>query len=176
MSEEQLNKNNDNSEQQVVRCQRCGRLSAAAPISIDESTKKEYFRCLLGQRPFSKTVKMFSGAVEVTFEEPSAAVQRRLESYTGTSQAVMDDMNLIGSIKELIHVDTDTGNSTVIYSATVEDRLASLADPASAIDKIGLSSVELTALRRVCGVFYVLLGTLAGSVLTDDFFAGVGLS
>lgn len=163
-------------EQPVVPCRRCGRLSAAAPIELSEEAKKEYFRCMLGQRRYTKTVELFDGTVSVTFEEPTVAIQRRLESLKNLSISEATDANLIGMLAEIQHVDQETGTATVVYKASPEDRLRYLGDPSTMMSELTVNAVEMLALRRVNEIFLIVLGLLSSSVLSSDFFKGVGLS
>ena len=163
-------------EQPVIRCQRCGRQSAAAPLELSEEVKKEYFRCLLGQRRYTKTIDMFDRTVLATFEEPTIAIQRRLESLGDLSITEAGDANLIGTLAEIQHVDTDTGVSTSVYKASPDDRLKLLENVNTMLSGLELNTIELLALRRANELFMLTLGLLSSSVLSNDFFKGVGLS
>lgn len=164
-------------------CRRCGRPLGSEPVQISDEVMEEYFRCLLGQKPFEKTFKLFNGQLLMTFRElPGNAIienDKAAEKYTTDAEfAESLDMYLLTStLKNVSVFDNKTLETIVLYEASEEDLIENAKNPKAAynrlLEKVGQLKVAL--LRRVSTTFSFLLTALMEKGQDENFYEGAGL-
>lgn len=170
-----------------TNCGRCGRPANAGPVTLSEKVKREYFRSLLGQRPFSHTFSAYGGLYRVTFTTLSGealAIQRAnnraarrddvaLDSYL----AELNTTNLVGTLTKIETFDADSRITNTVYEASAEDRLKYVSDPVTAYDALlnKLDQLQITIVRKASDAFIMLCTLLAELGDDQDFYEGAGL-
>lgn len=165
-------------EEHAVLCPRCNKNIAQADLTVTDDVLKEYTRCLLGQRPFTKTMTLFKGAMQVTFESMSA---EQAEIFrTVMAEADLDralDAKLLATMKNIKVIDATTQTSADTYTADYNTRLGYCKSmPAEVTDVLkGIDAPMLGVLRKCALTFELLCLTIRESVFSEDFYEGIGL-
>jgi hypothetical protein len=164
-------------------CARCGRKLGTAPLTVSDDTMEEYFRCLLGQRPFEKTFKLFDGQLLLTFRELSGEALIKASEYKGN---ISDDADFADTLETyfitgmLVSVDTydpKTMITTNIYSMTDEGLIENIKNPRQAYDNLlkAVGQLKIAIIRRACSMFEYLLTALVEKSQDTNFYEGAGL-
>jgi hypothetical protein len=164
-------------------CKRCGRPMGSDPLQVSDEVMEEYFRCLLGQKPFEKTFKLFGGQLLITFRElPGRAIienDKASERYTTDAEfAESLDMYLLTStLKNVSVFDNKTLETTVLYEASEEDLIENAKNPREAysrlLEKVG--QLKIALIRRVSTAFSYLVTALIEKGQDENFYEGAGL-
>ena len=162
-----------------LTCKRCGRPHLDKDIEVEEETLKEYIRCTLGGRLFSKTFNVLNNELQVVLTALPAEFEVELERLPYDAGANMSplDMRLLLTLAEIKVFDPDTSGMKTVYSADLDQRKAMLKNPAEALEMLAtkVDSVLLGVLRRMSATFVVLQNAILEEIVNSDFYKGVGL-
>lgn len=164
--------------EKTIYCKRCGRQVVEDPVTVSDDVVKEYMRCRLGGRPFSREMRVLNGSFIITAETADADIIRLLDRYIDINGVLTNpDMQLLALISKLERVDLDSGITTTIYEADRSVRKAALTDTETGIGKLcaNLDAVELGVVRRACKAFVILNNILMETIVDENFYKGVGL-
>lgn len=160
-------------------CKRCGREDTDAPLRVREDIVKDYFRAILGQRPFVFTYKAFNGAMNIEFTMQHgdillAELNRERTDITSPSYA---NRLLMSTLSGVTLVDKERGTSKIVYSADVEDLIKAVDDYNDYYTKLvkKIDAVQLGVIKQASLLFNLLLSQLMHEVTTADFYEGAGL-
>ncbi len=161
-----------------IICPRCNKNISQAALTVSEDVLKEYTRCLLGQRPFTKTMSMFGGTMQLTFESMSAEqaeVFKTVMVEADVEKAL--DAKLLATLKNIKVIDTDNQTSVDTYTADYNTRLGYCKSmPAEVATVIKNVDAPLLGVLRKCALtFELLCVTIRESVFNGDFYEGIGL-
>jgi hypothetical protein len=168
----------DHIEEHAIICPRCNKNITQADLTVAEDVLKEYTRCLLGQRPFAKTMTLFKGSMQVTFESMSA---EQAEIFKATmAEADLDralDAKLLATLKNIKVIDTATQTSVDTYTADYNSRLSYCKSMPAEVTNVlkNIDAPMLGVLRKCALTFELLCLTIRESVFSEDFYEGVGL-
>lgn len=166
-------------EKQPMICKRCGRIELDKNLEVDEATMKEYFRCSLGGKPFTRSFNVADGDFTATFEVLSADAEVLLDKYINkdmTDIALMD-LRLLLTLKEITKLDAETSGIKTIYSRDKKERIKVLDNPKASLEQLtsNFDSIMLGVLRRMNVTFMLLTNTILENIINQDFYEGVGL-
>ena len=160
-------------------CKRCGRSNMDKPLKVREEIVKEYFRSLLGQRPFSYTLKALDGYLNIEFTLQHG--ESLLASIKDTS-GIADDANvltmtLMSTLTAVTLIDKEKGVSKVVYSAEPKDLTRAVTDYKEYYEKLvkSIDAIQLSVIRQASALFNVLVVQLMNAVANEDFYKGAGL-
>lgn len=164
---------------QPIPCKRCGRDAATAPLKIDEEIKKEYFRSILGQRPFSHTYRLYDNQLLITYETMKGAT---LVNYglsmkqTDADLLPLANLILIGSLVRVAVID-ESMQEKVLYEASAEDRAAAVKDVNASMNRLAtcMDQMLIMTLRNTCTMFNALCAGLVEVGQDENFYKGAGL-
>ena len=160
-------------------CKRCGRPHLEKDIEVDEATLREYTRCALGGRIFSKTFSVCNGELNVTLSALPAEFEVEVErlATVATSDIQTLDIRLLLSLTEIKAFDADTSGFKTIYSADIEARKKILENPKQAMKDLAekVDAILLGVLRRMSATFIILQNAILETLVNKDFYEGVGL-
>lgn len=164
-------------QEQPQVCKRCGRPDLNKELDVSDEAVKEYFRCALGGRKFTKTFNVMNNELSATFEALSAQDELLLNRLNPTSTVQPIDVRMLLSLKEVSVFDPETSGLRTIYSRSTEDSKKLLENPAEELDKLteNFDSVMLGVLRRMHITFVMLINTITEHIIDEDFYKGVGL-
>ena len=162
----------------VAVCPRCHKDLSQPHISVAEDVIKEYTRCLLGQRPFSKTINLLDGTLQVTFEGMTAEQSELLKPLL--VEADIDraiDMKLLATLKSVRAVDKGMQTSVDTYMADYNTRKQYCKSVPADITEVfaSLDAPMLGVLRRCALAFDMLCLSIRESIFDDHFYTGIGL-
>ena len=182
---ELTNKVKDLEEQLAARelCKRCGRELGTEPIKVSDDVLEEYFKCMLGQKPFEKTFRLFGGKLLITFRELSGASivesNKRAESAKSADEfADVLEMYLItGMLTKVELYDERTMTTSTVYEMTDEQLIANTKNPKQAYDKLveTVGQMHIAVIRKACTVFEYLITALIERSQDENFYADAGL-
>lgn len=161
-----------------VYCVRCGRQVADAPLTVSEEVMQEYTRSLLGQRPFTKTLTLFNGALRLTFEILSAEQRGLIDSQKMSMNFDTTlDLTLLATLALVETFDFDLHVSTPVYSANYAERLAYCKNVPKSVHEVfgNIDTTRLNIYKRCAMSFDVLCRALTEQVFNTDFYDGIGL-
>lgn len=163
---------------QPIPCKRCGRDAATAPLKIDEEIKKEYFRSILGQRPFSHTYRLYDNQLLITYEtmKGDTLVNYGLSmKQTDADLLPLANLILIGSLVRVAVID-EAMQEKVLYEASAEDRAAAVKDVSASMNRLAacMDQMLIMTLRNTCTMFNALCAGLV-EVGKTKFYKGAGL-
>jgi hypothetical protein len=164
-------------------CQRCGRELGTAPLKVSEEVTEEYFRHLLGQKPFEKTFKLFDGRLLLTFRELSG--DSIIENNKTLEKANTDDefadileMYLITSMLVRVEIyDAKTMVTETLYSMSDEQLVDNTKNPRAAYDSLlrAVGQMKIAVIRRACTTFQYLITALIDKGQDPNFYMDAGL-
>lgn len=159
-------------------CTRCGRASLAADLKVSDETMKEYLRCSLGGRVFSKTISVH-GMFDLVFEALPADLEIALERYVQqhTPEISGVDLRTLVTLARIDKYDQDTGETTTVYEKDINTRREFIKHPEKSFEELAkkLDSAMLGVVRRAGLSFLVLCGAIIEELVDGDFYEGVGL-
>lgn len=161
-------------------CKRCGRDNMEADLKVKEEIVQEYFRSLLGQRPFSHTLKAMNGMLNIEFTLQhgdsllASLSSERTKDLGETGTAIMFMMSTLSAVT---FTDKEKGVSKVIYSADEETLTKAVENYGKYYDKLvkNIDAVQLSVIRQASILFNVLVMQLMTAVVNKDFYEGAGL-
>lgn len=164
-------------------CRRCGRVLGSSPLTVTDDAAEEYFRCLLGQRPYEKTFKMFDGQLLLTFRELSGtsvvenSKQAKEAEGIDDYEDLMEMYLLTGMLVRVETYDPNTMITTTIYSMTDEQLLENAKNPRQAYNNLleCVGQIKIAVIRRACSAFEYLLTALIERGQDPNFYADAGL-
>lgn len=164
---------------QPIPCKRCGRDAATAPLKIDEEIKKEYFRSILGQRPFSHTYRLYDNQLLITYEtmKGDTLVNYGLSmKQTDADLLPLANLILIGSLVRVAVID-ESMQEKVLYEASAEDRAAAVKDVNASMNRLAtcIDQMLIMTLRNTCTMFNALCAGLVEVGQDENFYKGAGL-
>ena len=164
---------------QPIPCKRCGRDAATAPLKIDEEIKKEYFRSILGQRPFSHTYRLYDNQLLITYEtmKGDTLVNYGLSmKQTDADLLPLANLILIGSLVRVAVID-EVMQEKVLYEASAEDRAAAVKDVSASMNRLAACKDQMLimTLRNTCTMFNALCAGLVEVGQDENFYKGAGL-
>ena len=164
---------------QLIPCKRCGRDAATAPLKIDEEIKKEYFRSILGQRPFSHTYRLYDNQLLITYEtmKGDTLVNYGLSmKQTDADLLPLANLILIGSLVRVAVID-ESMQEKVLYEASAEDRAAAVKDVSASMNRLAacMDQMLIMTLRNTCTMFNALCAGLVEVGQDENFYKGAGL-
>ena len=164
---------------QPIPCKRCGRDAATAPLKIDEEIKKEYFRSILGQRPFSHTYRLYDNQLLITYEtmKGDTLVNYGLSmKQTDADLLPLANLILIGSLVRVAVID-EAMQEKVLYEASAEDRAAAVKDVSASMNRLAacMDQMLIMTLRNTCTMFNALCAGLVEVGQDENFYKGAGL-
>lgn len=164
---------------QPIPCKRCGRDAATAPLKIDEEIKKEYFRSILGQRPFSHTYRLYDNQLLITYEtmKGDTLVNYGLSmKQTDADLLPLANLILIGSLVRVAVID-ESMQEKVLYEASAEDRAAAVKDVNASMNRLAtcMDQMLIMTLRNTCTMFNALCAGLVEVGQDENFYKGAGL-
>lgn len=164
---------------QPIPCKRCGRDAATAPLKIDEEIKKEYFRSILGQRPFSHTYRLYDNQLLITYEtmKGDTLVNYGLSmKQTDADLLPLANLILIGSLVRVAVID-ESMQEKVLYEASAEDRAAAVKDVSASMNRLAacMDQMLIMTLRNTCTMFNALCAGLVEVGQDENFYKGAGL-
>lgn len=164
---------------QPIPCKRCGRDAATAPLKIDEEIKKEYFRSILGQRPFSHTYRLYDNQLLITYEtmKGDTLVNYGLSmKQTDADLLPLANLILIGSLVRVAVID-EAMQEKVLYEASAEDRAAAVKDVNASMNRLAtcMDQMLIMTLRNTCTMFNALCAGLVEVGQDENFYKGAGL-
>jgi hypothetical protein len=164
---------------QPIPCKRCGRDAATAPLKIDEEIKKEYFRSILGQRPFSHTYRLYDNQLLITYEtmKGDTLVNYGLSmKQTDADLLPLANLILIGSLVRVAVID-ESMQEKVLYEASAEDRAAAVTDVNASMNRLAtcMDQMLIMTLRNTCTMFNALCAGLVEVGQDENFYKGAGL-
>jgi len=164
---------------QPIPCKRCGRDAATAPLKIDEEIKKEYFRSILGQRPFSHTYRLYDNQLLITYEtmKGDTLVNYGLSmKQTDADLLPLANLILIGSLVRVAVID-EAMQEKVLYEASTEDRAAAVKDVSASMNRLAacMDQMLIMTLRNTCTMFNALCAGLVEVGQDENFYKGAGL-
>lgn len=164
---------------QPIPCKRCGRDAATAPLKIDEEIKKEYFRSILGQRPFSHTYRLYDNQLLITYEtmKGDTLVNYGLSmKQTDADLLPLANLILIGSLVRVAVID-EAMQEKVLYEASAEDRAAAVKDVSASMNSLAacMDQMLIMTLRNTCTMFNALCAGLVEVGQDENFYKGAGL-
>lgn len=162
-----------------VRCPRCNKEVSEGYLTVSDDVLKEYTRCLLGQRPFSKTMDIFGGVMRVTFEAMSAEQAELFQTIINenTDLARVLDIKMLATLKSISMVDSNMAATTDIYLADYNTRREYCKNAPADVTAIikNIDAAVLGTLRRCALAFDTLCVAIKDSVFSEDFYTGIGL-
>lgn len=162
-----------------VYCKRCGRPHLTKDLEVDEETMKEYTRCALGGKPFSRTFNVLNNELQVTFLALPAEFEVALERLQAIADSDMYaiDLRMLLTLESIKVFDPDTSGMKTVYFADLEKRRAILEAPKKALEELAsdVDAVLLGVLRRMSSTFVVLQNAILENIVNKDFYEGVGL-
>lgn len=164
--------------EKTIYCKRCGRQVTDEPVTVSDDVVKEYMRCRLGGKPFSRELKVLNGSFIITAETADAGLIRIVDKYLDVNGILPNpDVQLLALITKLERVDVDSGIIDTLYEADIDARKDALANVEVGMDKLckKLDAVELGVVRRACKAFVVLNNILMEMIVDENFYSGVGL-
>lgn len=164
-------------------CKRCGRELGTEPIKVSDDALEEYFKCMLGQKPFEKTFRLFGGKLLLTFRELSGASivesNKRAEAAKSVDEfADTLEMYLItGMLTKVELYDDTTMITSTIYEMTDEQLVANTKNPKQAYDKLveTVGQMHIAVIRKACTVFEYLITALIEKSQDENFYVDAGL-
>ena len=164
-------------------CKRCGRELGTEPIKVSDEALEEYFKCMLGQKPFEKTFRLFGGKLLLTFRELSGAsiIESNKRAETAKSADEFADtleMYLItGMLTKVELYDDATMITSTIYAMTDEQLVANTKNPKQAYDKLveTVGQMHIAVIRKACTVFEYLITALIEKSQDENFYVDAGL-
>lgn len=164
-------------------CKRCGRELGTEPIKVSDDALEEYFKCMLGQKPFEKTFRLFGGKLLLTFRELSGASivesNKRAEAAKSVDEfADTLEMYLITGMLTKVEVyDETTMITSTIYEMTDEQLIANTKNPKQAYDTLveTVGQMHIAVIRKACTVFEYLITALIEKSQDENFYADAGL-
>lgn len=164
-------------------CKRCGRELGTEPIKVSDDALEEYFKCMLGQKPFEKTFRLFGGKLLLTFRELSGASivesNKRAEAAKSADEfADTLEMYLItGMLTKVELYDDTTMITSTIYEMTDEQLVANTKNPKQAYDKLveTVGQMHIAVIRKACTVFEYLITALIEKSQDENFYVDAGL-
>ena len=164
---------------QPIPCKWCGRDAATAPLKIDEEIKKEYFRSILGQRPFSHTYRLYDNQLLITYEtmKGDTLVNYGLSmKQTDADLLPLANLILIGSLVRVAVID-EAMQEKVLYEASAEDRAAAVKDVSASMNRLAacMDQMLIMTLRNTCTMFNALCAGLVEVGQDENFYKGAGL-
>lgn len=164
---------------QPIPCKRCGRDAATAPLKIDEEIKKDYFRSILGQRPFSHTYRLYDNQLLITYEtmKGDTLVNYGLSmKQTDADLLPLANLILIGSLVRVAVID-EAMQEKVLYEASAEDRAAAVKDVNASMNRLAtcMDQMLIMTLRNTCTMFNALCAGLVEVGQDENFYKGAGL-
>lgn len=165
-------------QEHAILCPRCHKNISQPELTVAEEVLQEYTRCLLGQRPFTKTMTLFDGSIQVTFESMSAEQAEQFKVVMADADIDRSlDAKLLATLKIVKVIDKDLQTSTDTYVADYNTRLGYCKNmPATITDVLkGVDAPMLGVLRKCAMAFEVLCVTIRESVFSGDFYEGIGL-
>lgn len=164
---------------QPIPCKRCGRDAATAPLKIDEEIKKDYFRSILGQRPFSHTYRLYDNQLLITYEtmKGDTLVNYGLSmKQTDADLLPLANLILIGSLVRVAVID-EAMQEKVLYEASAEDRAAAVKDVSASMNRLAacMDQMLIMTLRNTCTMFNALCAGLVEVGQDENFYKGAGL-
>lgn len=161
-----------------VYCNRCGRPSMAAELQVSDENMKEYLRCALGNRPFSKVIPVM-GVIEFTFTMLPADLEVRLERHISKNEGQVNnlDIRMLLSLEKITKYDEDTAETVTVYEKSAEERSMILNKPEQGLQELSskLDSALLNVARRASMSFSILCNLILEKMVSRDFYEGVGL-
>lgn len=161
-------------------CKRCGRNNMEADLKVKEEILQEYFRSLLGQRPFTHTLKAMNGMLNIEFTlQRGDTLLASLSS--GPTQEIGSDsmatMLMMSTLSAVTFVDKERGISKVIYSADLDKLTSAVDNYKEYYDALikSIDAVQLSVLRQASMIFNMLVMQLMTAVVNKDFYEGAGL-
>ena len=173
---------NEKLKKQLV-CKRCGFDNNEELIKTDDNLRKEYYKCLLAQKPFVKKYDIMDGFITITCVEP---LQKALAAYGNCWDKLGNTIVQYGQdllcmlVIEKLERRTDEGFE-VMYETTAEERTELLRSISLMyIEKVipeayqNLPQVVLLAIKSVASVFTDFCTKLSAEALDANFWKGVG--
>ena len=164
---------------QPIPCKRCGRDAATAPLKIDEEIKREYFRSILAQRPFSHTYRLYDNQLLITYEtmKGDTLVNYGLSmKQTDADLLPLANLILIGSLVRVAVID-ESMQEKVLYEASAEDRASAVKDISASMNRLAtcMDQMLIMTLRNTCTMFNALCAGLVEVGQDENFYKGAGL-
>lgn len=160
-------------------CKRCGRPDLTKDIEVDEAVMRDYMRCALGGKLFTRTFSILNGELNVTMVALPADCELALERYLATPESDIDamDMRLLLSLENIEVFDQETSGFKSIYHADLTARKKVLENPRESLNQLAKNAdaVLLGALRRMSTTFVILQNAVLEAAVNSDFYKGVGL-
>lgn len=161
-------------------CSRCGRSELDSKLKVDEATLKEHLRCSLGGRPFKRTFKVADNRVLVTFSTLTNAMEQSLVDYIDTRLDNKMDVAMVRlmlSLENITLVDPDSGEQSVKWETTIDERKEFIKDPKKAAERLAdeIDPLLLQLVRRCHITFVILVATILETMVDENFYEGVGL-
>lgn len=168
-----------------VICNRCGNNAANHPPTVDPLVVEEYFRSVLGQRPFTYTYKLMNNTLLLEFTSQFGTDTRELdrvvidaiENGKAVSDIKAEELMLVTALSGIQVYDKENTKMITLYEADAETRKKYAADPEAGLNAIvgKLDRMTYQLVRRTFQKFVTLCSLLVQASEDENFFAGVGL-
>ena len=163
-----------------IRCERCGRSVAVAPITVATEVMQDYVRSMLAQRRFTRTVTLFNGAVSIELEALSAEQDKSIRTLMLDSKNTVQnilDTRIAGCLASVKLMNTELHTAEEIYSADYDKRKALTSGVVHDIDSM-LPAVDVVLrdlIKASAVTFLALCNAIAEQMIDNDFYTGAGL-
>ena len=162
-------------------CKRCGRDNMEADLKVKEDIVQEYFRSLLGQRPFSRTLKAMNGMLNIEFtlqhgDSLLASISSERTQDVGDNGSAI--MFMMSTLSAVTFIDKEKGISKVIYSADEDALTNAVKDYGNYYNKLvkSVDAIQLSVIKQASILFNLLVFQLMSAVIDKDFYEGAGLT
>lgn len=163
-------------EEAFPQCPRCG-WSVDPKLKPSEDDVKEYFRAVLGGRPFTKTYNLAGGRIKMTFSTISAAEQAESERVLSSIDSLGErEANAVGIRARILYhlrsVALDGGNLMAYEPASlnsVDDVM-----PKFKAQFAGMGAPLLDMAARTLLLFLELNRELLAATFDENFWKGAG--
>ena len=159
-------------------CKRCGRDNMEEDLTVKEEVLQEYFRSLLGQRPFSYTLKALNGMLNIEFTlQHGDSLLASLGDNKDMDASAAATMFMMSTLSAVSLVDKERGLSKVIYAADEDVLTKAVANYNEYYSKLvkSIDAVQLSVIRQASALFNLLVIQLMNAVVNKDFYEGAGL-
>lgn len=172
-----------------IICPRCMWDTSLPVVEPTEEDKKDYLRCVLGGKPYSKTYEVFGGAVFLTFQErDNKLAQMREHQQKVDAIKVLAEVDEKMAGLEMLDKATKTRVATTLKRVRMGDEEKTIPDWKDLEEEDGVSVVQQLVLATFDGVsesltnvfvnlardFEALVDTLTQRAAESDFWTGVG--
>jgi hypothetical protein len=159
-----------------VLCPHCGYNKTQDKVSISESDRREFFRCTMALRPFTKTFKLFGGDLTITMRALSNMDTDKLNKKIRSLQFDGSEMlELVTKLKILLACTTVNTLEHQI-EVTIPEHLDDVDIAELFNSTFDMPETMLRLLSRVYMDFDQLIDQLNDEAFDEAFYKGGGIA